>query len=135
MRPPERGLKVPVEQNVISGNTSFGVYLDGTDTSGNVVAGNFIGTNSSGTAAMPNADGVGIDGSASSNLVGTSGQDGAAADTLERNIISGNTDWGVLISNSSASNVIAGNFIGTTDAGTAAAQWHCRGLGARRLDR
>jgi len=104
--------------NVISGNESYGVYI--TASTGNVVAGNLVGTNASGSAAIPNTYGVFLNVGASSNLVGTSGQDGAAADALERNVISGNSAWGVTVVHASMDNVIAGNYIGTNAAGTAA---------------
>ena len=48
--------------NVISGNTGDGVEISGTGTSGNVVAGDFIGTDITGTVAIANGnDGVEID--------------------------------------------------------------------------
>ena len=105
------------QRNIISGNTSDGVYI--TASNSNVVAGNLIGTNESGSAAIPNGNGVVVDTGASSNLVGTSGQDGAIADALERNVVSGNTTWGILVEHASMANVIAGNYIGTNAVGTA----------------
>jgi Ca2+-binding RTX toxin-like protein len=105
------------QRNIISGNTSDGVYIAASNS--NVVAGNLIGTNESGSAAIPNTNGVVVDTGASSNLVGTSGQDGALADALERNVVSGNTTWGILVEHASMANVIAGNFIGTSADGTA----------------
>ena len=106
------------QRNVISGNTSAGIYMTGS--SSNVVAGNYIGTDPTASLAIPNLYGVYIDESSSSNLVGTSGQDGSLDDALERNVISGNTDWGVTVVHSSMDNVIAGNYVGTNAAGTVA---------------
>jgi titin len=58
-------------RNVISGNFDSGVYVQDSGTTGNTVAGNFIGLNEAGTAALPNRlDGVTIDTSASGNTVG-----------------------------------------------------------------
>ena len=56
---------------------------------------------------------------AADNLIGTTGQ--SAADDASRNIISGNLDDGIDIEYSgTAGNVVAGNYIGTNAAGTAA---------------
>ena len=121
------GTENALQRNVISGNY-IDVGISSTGTTGNVVAGNLIGTDPSGTSAVPNQTyqapvsyGVVIGAGASSNLIGTSGQDGAVADVLERNVISGVTAVGVLVSGSAnADNVVAGNFIGTTADGSAA---------------
>src|ERR1051325_1070262 len=80
---------------------------------GNVIAGNFLGTNSNGTAKSPNAEGVYIIGSPNNLIGGTT--------PAARNVISGNTQVGVLIENAGASgNLVHGNFIGTDRNGTAA---------------
>ncbi len=123
------GTQDALQRNVISGSY-IDVGMDNSGTTGNVVAGNLIGTDPTGTAAVPNqtydapqSTGVYIEGGASSNLIGTSGQDGAVADALERNVISGTTSSGVLIDDqgiATTSNVVAGNFIGTTADGSAA---------------
>ena len=96
------------ERNLISGNFSAGVFIS--SGSGNKVSGNFIGTTPDGTAQLGNYNGVTID-TASSNVIGgtTSG---------ERNIISGNTNYGVYLFGGTANRVV-GNFIGTNVAGTA----------------
>ena len=80
-----------------------------------------IGTNAPGSAAIANQTGVVFGSATTSNLLGTSGQDGAASDALERNVVSGNTNGGVLVRGAGATgNVVAGNFIGTNAAGTSA---------------
>ena len=115
------------EANVISGNGFGGVYF--LLTTGSVAAGNLIGTDASGSSAIPNFAGVWIELS-SSNLVGTTGQDGAD-DALERNVISGNSNSGVIIEGgvpSSMQNVIAGDYIGTNAAGTGALANHSDGI-------
>ncbi len=105
--------------NVISGNSDDGVEITGAGTTGNVVAGNFIGTDLSGTVAVPNYAGVEIDSGATGNLVGTNGD--GVNDALERNIISGNLFAGVwMIGTGTDNNVVAGNFIGTDVTGTSA---------------
>ncbi len=62
------------DRNVISGNASFGVQITGAGSTGNTVAGNYIGTDSTGTLDRGNAiDGVRIEGSATNNIVGGAG--------------------------------------------------------------
>ena len=65
-----------VERNVISGVTQIGVYIYelsngvGAPTTGNVVAGDYIGTNETGTASLANGFGVVISLGAANNWVG-----------------------------------------------------------------
>lgn len=101
--------------NLISGNTSVGVHLTGALTASNVVEGNYVGPDVSGAAALPGTQiGVLLDGGASSNTIG-----GASASA--RNVISGNGGLGVELKDAATSgNVIAGDYIGTNAAGTAA---------------
>jgi CSLREA domain-containing protein len=95
----------------IHGFSSVGIALSGGG--GNVIQGNYIGTDITGTMALPNAIGVGIDHSPANTIGGTM----AAA----RNLISGNTVWGVSIFGPSAmGNVVEGNYIGTDVTGLAA---------------
>ncbi len=104
------------DRNVISGNTGDGIDFNGSSMSStNLVEGNFIGLNAAGTTALPNdAAGVYIYGGATSITVG-----GTAAGA--GNVISGNTTYGVEISDEGTSNiVVAGNYIGTNAAGSAA---------------
>jgi hypothetical protein len=113
-------LDAAAERNIISGNQSGGVTINGIHApcTNNVVAGNFVGTDATGTKALPNGDGpsqngVGI-GWSDGNRVGTDGD--GVGDDLERNIISGNYWDGVSILGSN--NVVAGNYIGTDVTGT-----------------
>jgi len=112
-----RARNTVIHQNVISGNNNSGVLMVnngvGRDSINNQIIGNFIGTNFNGTAAIPNKDGIQIRDGANHNIVGGT----TAAD---RNIISGNTEWGVFSDGSdiypslnSNSNTIQGNYIGT----------------------
>jgi uncharacterized delta-60 repeat protein/CSLREA domain-containing protein len=95
-----------------------GVTLTGSGATGNFISGNFIGTNTAGTAALGNFVGVNITIGPTNNRVGTNGD--GAGDAAERNLISGNTD-GIFVNGVGTSgNVVAGNFIGTNAAGTAA---------------
>ncbi|MGP8053346.1 MAG: Calx-beta domain-containing protein, partial [Limisphaerales bacterium] len=109
---------------MISGNTYEGIAVQGTssgpNTTGTIVAGNFIGTNAAGTATLPNGnDGVFVYGGAQNTRVGVNGSDVDAA--AEANLISGNAFQGVALSDAgTSSNVVAGNLIGTNVTGTAA---------------
>ncbi|RUL86295.1 NosD domain-containing protein [Tautonia sociabilis] len=103
--------------NQIAGNRDAEVRLVGPGTSGNLVAGNFIGVNADGTADIGSpmfiTSGVNLT-SASANTIGglTPGMG---------NVISGNAGGGVLIVGASSSaNLVLGNRIGTNAAGTAA---------------
>lgn len=101
------------EKNILSGNTLSGVIIFGSSATGNIVKGNFIGPARDGITDLGNTlDGVDIDQAINNTIGGTTAN--------ERNIISGNGSDGVEIHGSGATgNVIQGNFIGTTSAGTA----------------
>ncbi len=101
--------------NVISGNAVNGVLISGSGTSTNLIEGNVIGTDVTGTKALANqSNGVSITSAATNNTVG--GSTSAA-----RNIISGNTANGVLITDTGTnSNTVEGNFIGTDVTGSLA---------------
>jgi len=112
------------EGNVISDNGGNGVFFSG-DLTGNRVAGNLIGLTFDGTGDAGNAlSGIKIEtwfsdfGGAHSNLIGTNGD--GTSDELERNVISGNDEYGILITGLHTEyNVVAGNYIGTNAAGDA----------------
>ena len=93
--------------NVISGNTNYGVETVGPATA-TTVSGNRIGTNPAGTASRPNGTGVRVDGGSTQNVIG-------GTNTAERNLISGNQNYGVrLIDPGTSQNTVEGNYIGTT---------------------
>jgi uncharacterized repeat protein (TIGR01451 family) len=99
--------------NIISGNSYNGVLIDGPDTEANLVVGNLIGVDASGLAALPNSgSGVAIWGDAWNNRIGGDSE-------AERNIISGNSAFGINISNGHY-NEIVGNFVGLDIDGLAA---------------
>lgn len=112
------GIADGVEGNVISGNEGPGVLLTSSTSSGTVIAGNYIGIDAAGDATLPNLYGVQIQYGSTNNLIGTDAD--GASDELERNVISGNDDNGILFSGDSDQNVVAGNYIGTDAAGNAA---------------
>jgi uncharacterized repeat protein (TIGR01451 family) len=103
-----------ITQNTISGNQGAGLAVQGAGAVHNVISGNFIGTDSTGESANANSAGVAIMASASTNTVG-----GTTAS--DRNVISGNTNAGVFVSDQgTAGNIIEGNYIGTDATGSAA---------------
>jgi hypothetical protein len=111
-----------LEGNVISGSI-YNINLTGTtdlnESHHNRISGNLIGTNASGTASV----GIQVEGVrvyvAYDNLIGTNGD--GISDALEGNLISGNSDFGVMLQQTGArNNVVAGNKIGTDISGMAA---------------
>jgi hypothetical protein len=102
-------------RNVISGNRNHGVLIAGPGASGNRVAGNYIGTTQAGTAPLANSpNGVVISNAPNNTIGGTT--------DVERNVISGNTQFGIVVQDLSATgNLIAGNYIGTDFSGAAGA--------------
>ena len=102
------------QRNLISGNGSIGIYVNGSNATGNVIAGNLIGTDVLGLLAVGNgSSGVDIS-SAPANLIGGT-TPGAG------NLISGNGGIGVSISFSGATaNQVQGNWIGTNLSATGA---------------
>ena len=96
--------------NVISGNGSVGVIVDGDSSgpsTGNIIEGNKIGTDPSGTFAIANVGGIGVlvfD--ATNTLIG-------GAEVGAGNVISGNDRWGVQVTDMSSTTQIQGNLIGT----------------------
>jgi titin len=110
-------LSVNSDQNKIRGLVInrcpwHGIYIfAGGDA--NVISGNYIGTDATGSVDLGNGwDGVHITGGSQDNLVG--------GDTPgERNVISGNDQYGANIYGSgTTSNTISGNYIGTDATGT-----------------
>ncbi|HUS02073.1 MAG TPA: GEVED domain-containing protein [Chitinophagaceae bacterium] len=122
------------EGNLIAGNGDGGVQFLGecitlneigmttaTNCTGNRISGNFLGTNETGTAALytngtagaQRGSGVQINYSRA-NIIGTNAD--GISDALERNVISGNGDNGILLWGA-CRNKIKGNYIGTTKTG------------------
>jgi len=101
-----------LERNVLSGNSQYGVFITDTNTTGNVVLGNYIGTDFTGSNAVPNGkSGVFIGNGASGNIIGSTNPAG-------RNILSGNTEYGVILTSNATGNVVLGNYIGTDTSGS-----------------
>jgi hypothetical protein len=94
--------------NVISGNTGDGVSMTGSNVTGNVIVGDYIGLTSNVNMSAGNGgNGVSINDGAFGNTVG-------AAKGGQDNEIVNNGQNGVLIDATSLQNLVAGNNIGTT---------------------
>jgi hypothetical protein len=103
-------------RNVISGNNGIGVFITGSGTDSNTVAGNYIGLDVTGNLGLGNgitstgSARVGVGFGASDNVIG-----GTAAGT--GNVVSGHYNGlGFIVAGSG--NMIQGNLIGTNAAGT-----------------
>ncbi|MGM1054246.1 MAG: beta strand repeat-containing protein, partial [Bacteroidota bacterium] len=88
------------EGNVISGNLNFGIQFNGSN--GNFIQGNYIGTDATGLLALGNLAGI-YNPNSANNLIGGS-------DPNLGNIISGNTNDGIVISG--GNNTVLNNSIG-----------------------
>lgn len=101
-------------RNVISGNTSGGVSINGAGTNNNIISGNYVGTNPAGTAALPNEYGIGVFAGAKTNTIG-------GVTLAAGNLTSGNTNGGITLNDTGTTgNIVKGNFAGLNAAGTAA---------------
>ena len=113
--PNDNGLEIDtsdgsVIRGLVINRFASGITIHG-DSVGNCIEGNFIGTDPTGTLDRGNInDGVTISDGPSETVVG--GTTAAA-----RNVISGNSDTGILVANGNG-NRIQGNYIGTDKSGT-----------------
>lgn len=99
------------EFNVVSGNIGDGLLIEG---DGNKIQGNIIGLNANRQNAVPNGQNGVYVRIADNNLVGSPAN---APNAIYRNLISGNTANGVLVSDGDG-NQVSGNYIGTDVTGT-----------------
>lgn len=100
------GGSVPGAGNVISGNSADGITIIDAGTTGNLVAGNFIGTDATGTKGVANSlNGIDIFDGASDNMVG--GTTNGARNTIAFN----NANGVVLAMSSGTGNAILSNSI------------------------
>jgi len=105
----------PGEGLLIVGNnlddaSGAAVKISGIGATHNTLEGSYVGLLIDGQTAWSNSQGVLLDHGAAFNLIG--------GDTpSSRNIISGNTGWGVIITGGSKHNEVAGNFIGVDATG------------------
>jgi uncharacterized protein (TIGR02145 family) len=103
-------------KNVISNNFLSGIQMEPSDidiSNNNLIVGNYIGTDRDGSDPIPNGNGIRIFGG-SNNTIGGSV-------TEERNIISGNLEYGIYIQNSetfqASNNIVEGNYVGLDESG------------------
>jgi len=109
------GSNCTVRALVVNGWNGSGVAIEGTNTTGNTLAGCYIGTDPAGTSAVSNGFcGVLIDLGAHANTVGGTGLG-------DGNLISGNAYQGIVVRGTGVTqNAVFGNIIGLNAAGTAA---------------
>ncbi|MFL6211960.1 MAG: Calx-beta domain-containing protein [Pyrinomonadaceae bacterium] len=90
--------------NIISGNGSDGISVEGANTNANTIIGNYIGTDAQGRSALRNPVGVHLFNGANNHV--------GSAQAGERNVISGNGDGVVIGADGAHGNFVQGNFIG-----------------------
>jgi trimeric autotransporter adhesin len=99
------------QRNVIAGNTNAGLMVLG---SSNTITGNYVGTDATGMLDRGNGGvGITLDAGATGNIVG-----GSLAG--ERNVISGNNNDALYITNTATGTLVRGNYIGTATDGVTA---------------
>jgi parallel beta-helix repeat protein len=111
-----------ISGNIISGNNENGIQIFGRGSRANTVSGNVIGMGSAGTIIPNSADGVLLDTPGPGNVIGGPT---TALGTGGRNVISGNSQSGIAITDVVNSTInattIEGNLIGTDATGTSGA--------------
>ncbi len=103
------GMSDQLERNVIAAPAGTAVFME--NTFENVIAGNWIGTNALGTGAIGSLFGITISQSSTNRIGGTN--------EVQRNVISGITNYSVQIAASSGNEVL-GNYVGTDISGKVA---------------
>ncbi len=101
---------------VDSGDDAIEIETNG----GNSITGNYIGVGVDGTTPQPNKYGVSVK---------TNGNTIGGTNAGDRNIISGNTNYGLAIYNAASGNFVQGNYIGVAANGSSA-----RGNGASGIE-
>ena len=95
-----------MENNVLSGNRSYGLFIVTRGTDENIFRGNLVGTNAAGTTAIPNDVGLMLAADAKNNIIG-------GDNASDRNIFSGNIYAGIEVTDlGTENNIIKGNYIG-----------------------
>ena len=101
-----------ISNNLISGNGKVGISISGGSAAkGNLLLGNFIGTDVNGRIALGNHySGIWVSGAGSNQIGGLNVGEG--------NVISGNLQDGIYLTNGLTGNLVVGNVIGLSAAGT-----------------
>jgi len=119
-----------IDKNFVGGNGGAGIVVDGTNTADNVLTGNVIGLAIDGTTIRSNQRGIQVSSGAVRTRIGTNGD--GVNDAAERNVIGGSRELNIWITGSTTlDTVVAGNYVGTTVNGSAAAP---NGSGWRGID-
>ena len=106
------GGREPDAGNLISGNGSWAIRINGAAATGNLVEGNVLGLDATGGAALHNGGGVRIDGAASNTIGGDS--------PTARNVISASGNGVYIVGATARDNLVQGNIIGLDVTGTRA---------------
>ena len=109
----ENGLTLQAGNSVVRGFVINRFLSDGIEieiAGGNLIEGNYIGTDVTGIIARPNGYGIAVK-TSGNTIGGTTGS--------QRNVISGNTGWGIGLYGSGSNNIIEGNYIGLRADGSA----------------
>jgi len=115
------GVGDALERNIIANSGYQGIYLADVGTTGNVIAGNYIGAKANGAPQGNGNNGIWIDNGAQNNRIGTNGTDVDAVG--EGNLIIANSFSGIIITDPnpatshSTGNSIRGNSIHNNGAG------------------
>jgi hypothetical protein len=100
------------ERNVVCANSAVGINLS-SQGSNNQIVGNYVGVRPDGLTALGNGVGIQLDNVTNSMVGGSAGVNA-------RNVVSGNTLQGIVVTGLNANNnSILGNYIGVTAAGDA----------------
>src|SRR5208337_1960639 len=93
----------------------YGMFITDSNTAGNLILGNYVGTDPSGSLAVPNwFGGIYVTNGAHHTVIG-------GATPPARNVISGNTNFGIWLSGPAVfSNTVSGNFVGLNAGGNGA---------------
>ncbi|HEX4796685.1 MAG TPA: PKD domain-containing protein [Humisphaera sp.] len=106
-------------RNIISGNASDGIVIGDKTSTGNVIAGNYIGTDITGLHALANVrNGLFLTALITPN--GPVGTVVGGSTPGAGNVISGNGNDGIQITSSTTTTTVLGNFVGTDSTGAKA---------------